>query len=211
MENTELLVLRKTPYRETSLIVCGLSPDDGRFDFVLKGGQGPGKNKFPALDLFREVRAEFQPAAADRMPTVYEVEPLESFDQVANDPQNYLLACELGAFALDNSSPDLPCPELYGALKHLLAVLCGYSQMERTPVQMRLLLRLAYLNENGLLPEAFSDDPRKDELQQRLMAILLEAAQGEMPLPALPDAYWLQLEGWTRQLCAYHNLKLPTT
>jgi len=211
MENTELLVLRKSPYRETSLIVGGLSPDDGRFDFVMKGGQGNGKTGFPALDVFREIRVEFQPVPEGRMPTVYNVEPLESFDRVASDPQTYLLACELGAFALDNAAPELPCPELYGALKHLLAVWCGYSAMEKTPTQARLLVRLAYLNENGLLPEVFYDDPAKDELQHRLLAILLEAAQGEMSLPKLPDPYWQQLENWTAQLCLYHQLRMPAS
>lgn len=208
MENTELLVLRKTPYRETSLIVGGLSPDDGRFDFVMKGGLAPDKNKFPALDLFREIRVDFQSAAGDRMPTVYEAEPLNSYDRLADNPDKYLLACELGNFALENSSPELPCPELYGAVKHVLASLCGYTDSERTPDQCRMLVRLAYLNENGFLPEAFSDNPRKDDLQHRLMAILLEAAQGEMPLPDLPDSYWKQMADWTFQLCNYHHLKM---
>ncbi len=206
MEQTEILVLRKTPFRETSLVVAGIGPDDGLFDFVMKGATQSGKNKFPVIDLFRVVAIEFKPVR-EGMPTVYSAEQVSSFDRISSEPDGYLLACEMAKFALENSAQNLPCPELFGAMTHILSVLCGYTDIILSPQQCRLLFRLAYLNENGLLPDQLSNDPKKDQLQHRLMAILLEAAQGDMPLPNLDNSYWNQLTDWTRQLCEYHGLK----
>ena len=44
---TVCLILRHTPFQESSLIVSGISPDAGRLDFLLKGARGLGKKKFP--------------------------------------------------------------------------------------------------------------------------------------------------------------------
>ncbi|MBN2643152.1 MAG: recombination protein O N-terminal domain-containing protein [Victivallales bacterium] len=207
MENAEVLVLKKNRFKESSLIVSGLSPDDGRIDFVMKGAYSENKNKFPVIDLFRVVSIEFKPVR-EGMPTVYSAEALDSYETLSSDPDNYLCACELARFVLDNTEKSLPCPELYGAMNHVLACLCGdHTDTLMTRHQCSLLVRLAYLNENGLLPEQLSDDPKADQLQHRLMAVLLETAQGDLPLPRLEDSYWRQLEEWSIQLCRYNGLK----
>ena len=36
---TRYMILRKTPFRDTSLVVAGVSADYGRLDFVLKGAR----------------------------------------------------------------------------------------------------------------------------------------------------------------------------
>ncbi|MDD3117642.1 MAG: recombination protein O N-terminal domain-containing protein [Victivallales bacterium] len=208
LQSAEVLVLKKIPFRESSLVVSGISPDDGRIDFVMKGAQTVGAKKFPVIDIFRQVRIDFHPVS-DGMPSVYSAESITAFDAIGSHAGNYMLACELGKFALDNSSPQLPCPELCGAMVFVLGALGGSGDAIPTAGQCRLLVRLAYLNENGLLPEALNADAGKNEMQQRLMAVLLEAAQGDMPLPPLTEDYWQQLEEWSGQLCRFHGLKMP--
>ncbi len=207
LQSAEILVLKKIPFRESSLVVSGIGPDDGRIDFVMKGAQTVGAKKFPVVDVFRQVRIDFNPVQ-EGMPSVYSAEGVCSFDNISANADNYLVACELGRFALENSQPELPCPELCGAMLFVLNALSGNCDYTPSAAQCRLLVRLAYLNEHGLLPETLSADPRKDEMQQRLMAALLEAAQGDMPLPKLQDDYWRQLENWSAQLCVFHGLKM---
>ena len=43
---TNLIVLRKTPYMETSLIISGLSPDFGKLDLLAKGELKISSKKF---------------------------------------------------------------------------------------------------------------------------------------------------------------------
>ncbi len=207
LQSADVLILKKIPFRESSLVVSGISPDDGRIDFVMKGAQSVGAKKFPVIDVFRQVRIDFNPVI-EGMPSVYAAEGVCSFDGISSNAENYMLACELGKFALENSSPQLPCPELCGAMLFILNTLSGNCENPPTAGQCRLLIRLAYLNENGLLPDTLSHDPHKNDMQQRLMAILLEAAQGDMPLPKLQDDYWSQLENWSSQLCVFHDLKM---
>ena len=96
---TVCLVLRHTPYQESSLIVSGISPDAGRLDFLLKGARGLGKKKFPELGLFREVSLKYRPP--ERSSTLFSVREIELrtvFDSIANHTENYLTACDLSAF-----------------------------------------------------------------------------------------------------------------
>ena len=67
---TRYMILRKTPFRDTSLVVAGISAEHGRLDFVLKGARAIGKKQFPTADVFREFLLEFRPSRrAESMPT----------------------------------------------------------------------------------------------------------------------------------------------
>ena len=53
--STPVIVLSKTPYRESSLIVVGISPDYGKLSLVCNGAQKIGGTNFVTVDLFREL------------------------------------------------------------------------------------------------------------------------------------------------------------
>ncbi|UKI33313.1 MAG: recombination protein O N-terminal domain-containing protein [Lentisphaeria bacterium] len=57
--STQLIVLSKQSYRESSLLLAGLSPDCGRLSLVANGAQKLSAKNFPAVDLFRELEVEF--------------------------------------------------------------------------------------------------------------------------------------------------------
>ena len=52
---TQCIVLMKRPYRESALLLEGISPDIGRLSLVLHRGQKLSPTHFPAADLYREV------------------------------------------------------------------------------------------------------------------------------------------------------------
>lgn len=100
LARTEYIVLRKTPHKESSLIVAGVSPRFGRLDFVVRGARKEiSKTKLPFVDLFRELSVEFDPRL-EGLRTLRFAELSREFDNIANHPRNYEAACLLGAFLL---------------------------------------------------------------------------------------------------------------
>ena len=83
---TRYMILRKTPFRDTSLVVAGISADHGRLDFVLKGARAIGKRQFPTADVFREFLLEFRPSRRpDSMPSLVALDLVADHDGIARD------------------------------------------------------------------------------------------------------------------------------
>lgn len=199
---TVCLVLRHTPYQESSLIVSGISPDAGRLDFLLKGARGLGKKKFPELGLFREVSLKFRPP--ERSSTLFSVREIELrtvFDSIANHTENYLTACDLSAFLQANTRPMLETPQTYRAFRILLGNYAAGSAAE----PWKMLLKLAFLNENGLVPEPEGTN------EEELLAHLLAASQGEEEPPELAPEYLDRLSRWVDSLLTHHGFRRPGT
>ncbi len=195
-QKTTCIVLRHTPFQESSLIVSGISPDAGRLDFLLKGARGCGKKKFPELALFREFSLKFSPP--EKKSSFFPVRDLELLtisDSIAMHTENYLAACDLAAFLLAGTHPMLESVQIYKSFRTLLA---NYSVHDgKEPWQM--LVKLAFLNENGLIPE-----PEYDT-EKELLFHLLAASQGEEEPPVLAEDYQLSLIRWIDGLLRHHG------
>ena len=50
--STPLIVLSKSPYRESSLIVTGISPDYGRVQLLCNGAQKISGKDYVLVDIF---------------------------------------------------------------------------------------------------------------------------------------------------------------
>ncbi|OGV58726.1 MAG: DNA repair protein RecO [Lentisphaerae bacterium GWF2_50_93] len=200
MISTPVLVLRKTPYSETSIIAATLSPEHGRIDFMIKGAKQISRKKFPQVDLFRELEVSFKHRDTG-LNSIHDVELLHSYDSIANFPQNFLKGCAIGTFILRNSQSMIPSPEVYSALKTAFSAL-GRS---KTEVPWTELVKLVYLDEHGFLPEAmnFSMDPKKMEAMKNLIDSIISGT----PLPDYPQKTWLTLSEWIDKLCKYHELE----
>lgn len=197
MNRTNLIVLRKSNYRETSLIVSGITPDSGRLDTLVKGAKKLSAKHFPAVDLFREINVELKPGQKG-LNSVYSADLISNYDNIASFHQNYLAACDIASFVLRNSQPDMSAPELYKALKHVFSILAT----EKMTLPYTALIKLVYLYEEGLLPEL----PERDDVKTQLLADLLGAASGKNKLPDLDQEYWQQLNIWIEMLCKFHEL-----
>ncbi len=200
--STQLIVLSKQPYRESSLLLSGLSPDFGRLNLVANGAQKLSAKNFPAVDLFRELEVEFDDAGKSDLHTARRLELAAEFDAIAADPRHFRMAGRIGSFLLKNAVPNVPLPYTYDAFKSVLSQLCTPSG---TPgcwnmVQCSVVIKTAYLYENGLLPEA--SDPRQNDFLENLVAAGIENSA----LPACRPDYWKTLNEWLSSLLDFHHL-----
>ena len=200
--STQLIVLSKQPYRESSLLLSGLSPDFGRLNLVANGAQKLSAKNFPAVDLFRELEVEFDDAGKSDLHTARRLELAAEFDAIAADPRHFRMAGRIGSFLLKNAVPNVPLPYTYDALRSVLAQLClGEDAPERwTMEQCAVVIRITYLYENGLLPEA--SDPRQNDFLENLVAAGIENSA----LPACRPDYWKTLNEWLSSLLDFHHL-----
>ena len=119
--STPLIVLSKSPFRESSLIVAGISPDYGKLQIVCNGALKVTGSNFPVVDLFRELNVEFTESKSN-LKNVRDVELLSAFDKLADIPVNYRLAGKMGAFLLANIKEDLPLPYTYDSFRSVFDV-----------------------------------------------------------------------------------------
>ncbi len=215
---TNLIVLRKTPYMETSLIVSGLSPDFGKLDLLAKGELKLSTKKYPVIDLFREIQVSFHESQNSTLHNMTTAELIAEHDNIAEVPENFLLANKLGNFLLANTQPDLPCPQTSIVLGNVLVHLspAGNEELIRqrffgqlwNRLHCSVILKMGYLHENGFMPDMLCDDEAKNYEQQLFIEQVVEAGIGDMALPERANKYWLQLDKWLDSICEYHELKL---
>ena len=191
MAVSELIILKKIPYKESSLIVSGLNSEFGRLDFIAKGAEKISKKKFPSVDLFRIVSIEFNPDK-DFLQSVYKAEIIENFDAVADSSASFKEACAIAAFVLKNTKPHMRCDFLFKAVRTAFSRLCT------APGKFPCLafVKLAYLAENGLLPET---DVKIDRL--------LATAAGDSDNTGLKDNDGVnKISQWLDSLCVYNGI-----
>jgi len=188
---SELIILRKQPYKESSLIVSGLSGEFGRLDFIAKGAGKISKKKFPTIDLFRIVSIDFNPDK-DTLQSIYKAEIVENFDAIAESPASFRDACSIASFVLKNTKTHMHCDFLFKSVRTALSRLCAAPGK----FPCLALVKLAYLSENGLLPES---DKKMDNL--------LAAASGDSDNTGLKDEEGTnKISQWLDNLCVYHGI-----
>ena len=201
--STPFIVLDKRPYRENALLLRGVSPDYGRVSFILHGGQSFSKSA-PQADIFREVEVEFEDDCSGReLFAAKKIEPVLDFSAIADNQRNYRMAGRIGAFLLDNMPPGDVQPHSYEALRSVLANLAGMAPGHEawSLIQSSVVLKSAFLYENGMLPEAVSPE------QNIFLENLVASGVDNSPLPHCPAEYWEKLNNWLNELIAYHQLK----
>ena len=188
---TRYMILRKTPFRDTSLVVAGISEDHGRLDFVLKGARAIGKKQFPTADVFREFLIEFRPSRrAESMPTLVSLDLTASHDGIAQSMDCYLAACSFAAETLRRAQPMLEMPLTWQAFSVML------TRMERTlsPKIPLMLARLAVLREHGMLSDVV---PYPD-----LIAPLFRCAvESDAPWPEPDETALNRIDSWVETRC----------
>lgn len=148
MPRTSCIILRKTPFQETGLILASLSPDFGRVDLLCRGVRKFGKRSFPVVSLFREISFDFrEPKGASGLVSLRAPEPLMSHDALAGEPDSYLAACSLAAFLLRNSRPMVALPDTFRALSRMLT----RTADSHSAVPWLSYVKLVFLCENGFV------------------------------------------------------------
>ena len=183
---TRYMILRKTPFRDTSLVVAGISADHGRLDFVLKGARAIGKIQFPTADVFREFQLEFRPSRRpESMPTLLSMDLTASHDGIAQSMDCYLAACAFASETLRRAQPMLEMPLTWQAFSVML------TRMERSlsPKIPLMLARLAVLREHGML----SDVVPYPDLAAPLFHCAVDA---DAPWPDIDETALNRIDSW---------------
>ena len=208
--SSNVIVLRKMPYKESSLILGTLSAEFGKIDLIAKGARKLSKKQFPAFDLFREVQVSFSNTGKDNLHTAINAELIQSNDALANIPENFETAGKIADFILKNSAPDLPSPLVYDALRNILrnwALEGNKQKFPWTRLQCSVIIKVSYLYENGLLPDLGEPETERAYQQQQIIETIIECGNEGIPLPHLNDSWWNQLNKWLNQLIKHHQLK----
>ena len=200
--SSQFIVLAKAPYRESALLLNGISPDYGRLSLVMHGAMKSSDGKMPVADLYRELDVEFKEEENSTLCTVTAAEPLVSFEALADDTRSFRMAGKISGFLLKNLEPGVPQPYTYDALRSILTQLSGGAEEggRWTLEQCAVVIKTTFLYENGLLPEGASAGQR-DFLEN-----LVAAGIDNSALPSCADRYWSKLNGWLNELLDYHQL-----
>jgi DNA repair protein RecO len=200
---TQLLVLEKRPYRESALIVRGISPDYGKISFVIHGAQKISEKSTPVADLYRELNLEFKDDVPGDLHTADRVELLNDFSAIADSAANYKMAVKIGQFLLRNMPDNIPQPYTYDACASVFRHLAGLEEEELrwSLMQCSVVLKCAYLYENGLLPEGATQE------QNDFLENLVASGIDNSPLPECRPEYWNSLNRWMNSLLEFHHLE----
>ena len=200
--STPFLILKKVPYRESALLLQGLSPDYGKLSFVLHGGQSLEKSA-PQADIFREVEVEFEDDLSGKdIFTVKRLETLSDYSALANNSRNYKMAAKIADFLLANTRGEVllhTCEAAKSVLANLAGFECGHEPWNL--IQCSVVIKTTFLCENGMLPEAINQN------QNEFLENLVASGVDNCPLPEAGEEYWKALNEWLNQLIIYHKLK----
>ena len=200
-ERTTVIILRKTVIREADIMASAVSPDWGRMELVCYGAQSISGRKFPVLDCFNELEIGFD--FSDKAPCkLLDAELITSFAPVADRLDIFRLAGKIGNFVLKNSAPELPMAIVYDTLRHVLgnlALNAANGNALWSPEACGAVIKLACLQENGLLPEF--ENPQISAFFDAVIEAGLEGSA----LPQCDQNYWSKLTLYLNTLLPQEN------
>ncbi len=122
MDTTPAILLRRTRFSDTSLIITWFTLDHGKLKTIAKGALRPKSRFAGALDLFYACEISFSRSAKSDLHTLREASVLESREQLRREYGRVSLAAYFVELLDLATEPDHPMPELYD----LLARAFGY-------------------------------------------------------------------------------------
>lgn len=195
------LVLRKTVYAETSLVIAALTAERGQLHFLLKGALQSGRRKFPAVDLFRVVHLSCSAHSRAELHAAYRAECLRDFTAIAQHPDQYRAALWLCRLVLQNTVAEAPVPQLFPAL---VAACARLSRGEAVTPSV-LAVGLVLLAEQGLLPHLTPNQPEAAGMDQ----MLAYAADETLAAPPYDPTAWRDLARWLYRFLHQVSLNVP--
>ena len=208
--STNIIVLKKTAYQESSLIISSISAEYGKIDFVVKGARRIGKKEQPIVDIFRELAVEFKESKSG-LNSPISLDLLKEHDKIALRPEIFMDVSRLTLFLLKNIYPHVPCNRIYSTFNNLLEKSVDGS----IKTFDFCLFKLVFLFENGFLPEYLeggSDNTfqHSDQAikQQMFLSKLISYTEGNASnIPKLSSEYQDKFSDWITNLCRYNDLE----
>ena len=207
--STRIIVLKKTAYQESSLIVSSISAEYGRLDFLVKGARRITQKEQPIVDIFRELDVKFRESSSD-LNSPQSLDLVEENDKIALNPDVFIEVSRLTSFLLKNIYPHISCERVYAAFKILLKK----SAAGRIETFDFTLLKLVFLSENGLLPSHFETSSNsslqyiaEEKKQRNFLNKLISYAEGKSNIPVFSSEYQNKFMAWVINQCRYNGLE----
>jgi DNA repair protein RecO len=197
--NTEIVIIRKYPYKDSSMIVAGLTPEFGKISLIIKGAFRKNNTNMPVIDLFRVLEVSLKKNNERDLHSIYKASLLKEYDDIALTLNNYNEACRISSFIFSNTRPFV---STVGTYKALIQAFEGLSEKRKSAIPWYMLVKLAFLYDNGFLPEVENDDSGRQEL----LHSLLLASTGFDLFPDISPEYLEVFSAWIDNLCRYHDL-----
>jgi DNA repair protein RecO (recombination protein O) len=123
MESTAAILLRRTKYSDTSLIVTWLTRDHGKMKTLAKGALRPKSAFAGTLDLFFETEMAFVRSSRSEIHALREVALRNPFEGLRKEYARVELAAYFVELLELMTEPEQPVPELFDLLRRALAYL----------------------------------------------------------------------------------------
>ena len=120
MENTAAILLRRTRFSETSLILTWLTLEHGKLKTMAKGALRPKSAFAGVVDLFYETEIAFVRSSRSEIQTLREVVLRNPFDGLRRDYMRVELAAYFVELLEVTTELEHPIPELYDLLRRAL-------------------------------------------------------------------------------------------
>ena len=150
MESTAALLLRRTKYSDTSLIVTWLTRDHGKLKTMARGALRPKSPFAGKVDLFFETEIAFMRSQRSEIHTLREVVLATPFEGLRMDYGRVELAAYFVELLEVMTEPEHPVPELFELLRRALAYLDGATPSRRALLHFENeLARLLGIHDEG--------------------------------------------------------------
>ena len=202
--HTQLVILQKIAYSNTSLVLVGLTPDYGMVRLIVSGARSISKKHYAQADLFQLMEVEFIPVAdPEQLVRPARLESLRDHAALAARLPCYHAAGWIARFLTLNLHDGTRHPRLFQALLTALERLGTLPDPDIAAAAARAGIVITFLDEEGML-DAYAEDPEAS----RRCQILLETAQGH-PLPKLAPDAWRQIDDWLDSLLKIADARMP--
>jgi DNA repair protein RecO len=200
MIDTEIIVLKTSPYGDNSLIIQALSSAIGRISILAKGAKKINRTTFPQIGLFRVLSVSLIEGRSSDLYTLKDSHLIQSNDQLASHPDLLEYISALSNFSLCSNFAGLPCPLFHHALAECLKNLT-LKKMPFSAWTCRLII--CHLMEQGIFPEM-----KLNHKQELLINKLLDQDFANHSI-ALSGEEWHKLLKWCVEIAKYAQLELP--
>lgn len=150
MESTPALLLRRTRFSETSLIVTWLTLHHGKLKTIAKGALRPKGTFSGLLDLFFELEIAFARSKKSEIHTLREAMLISPHEGVRRDYSRVELASYFVELVELATEPEHPVPEIYDLLQRALRYLETHAPNRKAMLHFeRELAKLLGLHVEG--------------------------------------------------------------
>jgi DNA repair protein RecO (recombination protein O) len=153
VQTTPAILLRKTRFSDTSLIVTWFTRDFGRIKTIARGALRPKSRLAGVLDLFFDCEISIARSAKSELHTLREAVLRDAHEGLRSDYRRVSLASYFVELIELVTEPDHPAPELHDLLQRAFGHLGGRPATQRALLHFeRELARLLGIQQPGVTP-----------------------------------------------------------